>query len=52
MITVRAIDHINFRVKNLKETIEFYNSVFGFKVKERGETDDGQIGRASCRERV
>lgn len=41
MITVRAIDHINFRVKNLKETIEFYNSVFGFKVKERGETDDG-----------
>jgi catechol 2,3-dioxygenase-like lactoylglutathione lyase family enzyme len=41
MITVRAIDHINFQVKNLKKTIEFYQTVFGFKVKETGKTDDG-----------
>jgi len=41
MITAKAIDHINFRVKNLEDTINFYSAVFGFEVKEQDDTEDG-----------
>lgn len=36
-----AIDHINFCVKNLEDTLSFYHKVFGFEVKERGIRDGG-----------
>jgi catechol 2,3-dioxygenase-like lactoylglutathione lyase family enzyme len=34
MIGVKRIDHINMRVKNLAESIEFYRKNFGFELKE------------------
>ena len=36
MIELTRIDHINMRVKNLKESKEFYRSLFGFEEKESG----------------
>jgi len=36
LIQIRAIDHINFRVKNLEESIRFYRDLFDFEEKERG----------------
>ncbi|MFT6632986.1 MAG: catechol 2,3-dioxygenase-like lactoylglutathione lyase family enzyme [Bacteriovoracaceae bacterium] len=36
MLKVNGIDHININVKNLNKSIEFYQSVFGFKVMEKG----------------
>ena len=34
MISVKAIDHINMRVKSLSASVEFYRNNFGFVVKE------------------
>ena len=34
MIRVRQIDHINMRVRNLAESIEFYQRLFSFEMKE------------------
>ena len=34
MIGIKGIDHINMRVKNLNESIEFYTKLFGFEMKE------------------
>lgn len=34
MIGVKAVDHINMRVKDLKESVEFYRTNFGFAIKE------------------
>jgi lactoylglutathione lyase len=34
MIGIECIDHINMRVKNLEKSIEFYQTVFGFQMKE------------------
>ena len=36
MLKVNGIDHLNINVKNLNKSIEFYQSVFGFKVMEKG----------------
>lgn len=33
-LKVTRIDHINMRVKNLQESIDFYGRVFGFEMKE------------------
>ncbi len=38
---VCGIDHINMVVKNLDESIRFYEKMFDFKVKERGEQSNG-----------
>ena len=35
------IDHVNMSVKNLKESVEWYEKIFGFKVVEQGERDHG-----------
>ena len=42
MIGVKAVDHINMRVKSLDESVKFYRTVFGFEVKEdhSGEADE------------
>ena len=34
MIGIKCIDHINMRVQNLAESIEFYRKNFGFQMKE------------------
>ena len=39
-LKVRRLDHINMRVKNLPESIAFYERVFGFEMKE-DHTEDG-----------
>jgi len=36
------LDHVNFSVNNLEESIEWYSRVFSYKVVERG-TQDGQL---------
>ena len=35
MLKLSGIDHINIFVKDLDETIKFYQDLFGFEVKER-----------------
>ena len=42
MINVKAIDHLNFTIKNFKETLGFYQSVFGFELLEEGFRMDGK----------
>lgn len=39
-LKVRRLDHINMRVKDLSESISFYERVFGFEMKE-DHTQDG-----------
>ena len=29
-----SIDHVNMKVKNLKQSVEFYKNLFGFKIKQ------------------
>ncbi len=41
MIRVTHLDHVNFRVRDLEESIEFYGRLFGFKIKQQG-VRDGQ----------
>lgn len=36
MLNFKGYDHINLTVKNLKESAEFYQKVFGLEVKEEG----------------
>lgn len=35
------LDHINLTVENLKESIEWYQKIFGFKLAESGTTPEG-----------
>lgn len=45
MLNVTGIDHLNMDVKDLKETVEFYQKLFGFEViKEQPEQDSKIIG--------
>jgi catechol 2,3-dioxygenase-like lactoylglutathione lyase family enzyme len=48
MLKVNSIDHINFFVKNLDESVRFYCDLFGFTVKQKGSATHGPykiIGR-------
>ena len=36
MFNFNGIDHMNMKVRNLEESLGFYNKVFNFKVKEEG----------------
>ena len=36
MLNFNGIDHINMNVSNLKNSLNFYKEVFGFKIKEKG----------------
>jgi len=38
-LKVKKIDHINMRVKNIVDSIEFYRKNFGFEIKEDHSTD-------------
>ena len=52
--------HYNYNVKNLEQSMKFYEEALGLKEVRRKEAEDGsfilvylgEIGRASCRERV
>ncbi|MBD3297653.1 MAG: VOC family protein [candidate division Zixibacteria bacterium] len=45
MIGITQIDHINMRVRNLNESIDFYARLFGFEMKEdrRGDQEPWAI---------
>jgi len=30
-----SIDHVNMKVKNLKQSVEFYKNLFGFEIKQK-----------------
>jgi catechol 2,3-dioxygenase-like lactoylglutathione lyase family enzyme len=32
VLYAKSIDHVNFKVKNLEESVKFYKDLFGFKV--------------------
>lgn len=36
MLNINTIDHLNLNVTNLEESINFYQKIFGFEVKELG----------------
>ena len=42
MLNVTAIDHLNFTIKSFKETLNFYQDVFGFELLEEGFRMDGE----------
>ena len=42
MLNFKGYDHININVKNLESSVEFYQKVFGFEVKEQGENGFGK----------
>ena len=33
-LTAKSIDHVNMKVKNLNESVEFYKNLFGFEIKQ------------------
>lgn len=43
MIKVKAVDHINFFAKDLRETEQFYYDIFGFEVKKDQPEDNSKI---------
>ena len=36
MIRITHLDHVNFRVRDLEESIGFYERLFGFEIKQQG----------------
>jgi len=45
ILKVTGLDHLNLSVKNLDESVEFYNKLFGFRVlKEQPEQNSKIIG--------
>jgi len=41
MLKINSIDHINFFVKNLEESVKFYCELFGLVEKEKGTATHG-----------
>jgi lactoylglutathione lyase len=33
-LKAKSIDHVNMRVKNLEQSVEFYKNLFGFEIKQ------------------
>ncbi len=42
MLKISNIDHMNLNVKNLNESLNFYNQLFGMEVKEQGVSESGR----------
>lgn len=40
MININTIDHLNLKVSNLDNSVNFYQKIFGFKVYEEGFSSD------------
>lgn len=50
MLDIKALDHINIDVRNVKETVDFYQKLFGFETFEEGSSGDHPyaiIGKAA-----
>ena len=43
-MSVTQLDHLNLSVSNFKETVEWYQKVFGFILVEKGIQDDKPWG--------
>jgi len=43
-MSVTQLDHLNLSVRNFKETVDWYNKVFGFMVVEEGIQDEKPWG--------
>ena len=41
MLNVKGLDHLNLNVISLKETVDWYEELFGFQVKEEGLSSSG-----------
>ncbi|MBT3584539.1 MAG: VOC family protein [Halobacteriovoraceae bacterium] len=41
MLQISGIDHLNLNIVNLDKSIEFYNKVLGFEIKEEGTSPSG-----------
>jgi len=41
MVQITHIDHLNFTVSDMKQTIKFYKDLFGFQVIEEGQNSIG-----------
>ena len=49
-LTTAGIDHLNLDVKNLDQTVEFYNKLFGFTIlKEQPEENSKIIGNENVK---
>ena len=33
-LNAKSIDHVNMKVKNLEQSVEFYKNLFGFEIKQ------------------
>ena len=42
-LKVTALDHINFYVKNLDESVAFYRNLFGFEIKQEQPEENSRI---------
>ena len=42
-LKVTSIDHINMTVKNLEESVEFYQNLFGFEIKKDQPEENSKI---------
>ena len=42
-LNVTALDHVNFYVKNLAESVAFYQTLFGFEIKKEQPEDNSRI---------
>ncbi|PZO20379.1 MAG: VOC family protein [Leptolyngbya foveolarum] len=42
-LNVTSLDHINFYVKNLDESVAFYQTLFGFEVKKEQPEENSRI---------
>lgn len=38
-----SIDHVNMKVKNLKDTLRFYNDLFGFEIKKEDNPNKSNV---------
>ena len=34
-LNATSIDHVNMKVRNLRQSAEFYNNLFGFEIKQK-----------------
>ena len=38
-----SIDHVNMKVRNLKDSLKFYNDLFGFKIKKENNPNKSDV---------
>ena len=43
MLKAKSIDHVNLSVKNLEESVDFYNKLFGFELRKDQPEENSKI---------